>query len=73
MFQEEKLRQALAVKGISLQEMAKILGINPSTLYRKMVGESDFYRNEMVIICKTLEIQNISEIFFAEEIAYTQN
>ncbi len=69
MFDEKKFRAALVLKGISLSEVAKAMGINVVTLYRKMSGESDFYRNEIQKFCELTGIENPSDIFFADELA----
>lgn len=65
MFDEKKFRKLIKEKGFSISDIASALNINPSTLYRKMSGESDFYRGEIQILCKLLELKNPSEIFFA--------
>ena len=59
----------VVLKGKTLREVAKILKIDEATLYRKMNGDSDFYRNEIQTLCRFLEIENPTEIFFADEIA----
>lgn len=69
MFDEEKFRQAIKEKGVTLQEIADMLDINLVTLYRKMSGESDFYRKEIETIKNNLNIDNALEIFFANKIA----
>lgn len=69
MFDEKKFREIVRGKGLSLNKVAKNIGLNPSTLYRKMTGESDFYRTEIQKLCTLLEIENPAEIFFAENIA----
>ena len=71
MFDSRKFRAALIMKGLSVEGLAKELGINASTLYRKINGISDFSRNE---IQRIREIANFSSaelyaIFFAEELA----
>ena len=65
MFNEKKFREAVKKKGLSMGDIAEFLNINPSTLYRKMSGESDFYRGEIQRLCELLELKNPSEIFFA--------
>lgn len=69
MFDEEKFRQVIKEKNVTLQEIADMLDINLVTLYRKMSGESDFYRNEIETIKNNLNIDNALEIFFANKIA----
>ena len=68
MFDKTKFRAAVLLSGKTLPEVAGLLDINLATLYRKMNGESDFYRNEIQILCKELKINNPVEIFFASEI-----
>lgn len=65
LFDEKKFRKIVKEQGKTLQDVANILHINLVTLYRKMNGESDFYRNEMDILIKELSINNPNEIFFA--------
>ena len=64
MFREDRFREALQKKGLTIQDVAMYLKINKSTLYRKMVGESDFYRAEIQAICTLLDINDPSKIFF---------
>ncbi len=55
---------AIALKGSTQQEAARVMGINPATLSRKVKGESDFYRKEIEAFCA---FYNVSpNIFFAE-------
>ena len=68
MFDKKKFKAQVILSGKSLQEVAGILGINVATLYRKMNGESDFYRNEIHLLCEKLDIENPSEIFFADKV-----
>lgn len=74
MFNEKLFRMILLREGISLQQIAELLGINPATLYRKMKGDSDFYRDEIQQICDFLhlELKEKEEIFFNQEITETQ-
>ena len=65
MFDEKRFKEAIKAKGFSLKEIAEFLNIDTSTLYRKMNGTSDFYRNEIQELCILLEFENPSEIFFA--------
>lgn len=68
MFNRTKFRALVIEKGLTMEIVASKLGINQATLYRKMSGESDFYRGEIQTICAILEITNPNEIFFAEHI-----
>ena len=67
MFKKNEFRAAMARKEISTPELAKELGLAPTTLFRKISGESDFYRNEIERICAILELspQETLNIFFA--------
>lgn len=65
---------ALLREEVSLQQISKLLGINLATLYRKMRGDSDFYRDEIQQICDFLhlELKEKEEIFFDQKITETQ-
>lgn len=65
MFNENEFRKLIAKKGLTLQNVADMLGINIATLYRKMNGTSDFYRNEMDILVRELKISNPNDRFFS--------
>lgn len=64
----KKFRAVLILKGKTLNDISKLLNINIATLYRKLNGESDFYRNEIDAISKdlNLSLEEIEEIFFAQ-------
>ena len=69
MFDKKRFRFQLILCGKTIKETADALSINEATLYRKINGESDFYRNEIQILCEFLSIENPNEIFFASKIA----
>ncbi len=71
MFNRNKLRGKMAEKEISVEKMAYKIGINPVTLYRKTVGESEFTRSEIQKITEilSLSMQEVKDIFFADELA----
>lgn len=64
----KKFRAILILKGKTVKDIANLLNINITTLYRKLNGESDFYRNEIDAISKdlNLSLEEIEEIFFAQ-------
>ena len=68
MFDRNKFRAKVVGAGLTLEEVARQLGINPSTLDRKMSGISDFSRNEIQVLRKILSMTaaECDEIFFAE-------
>ena len=47
MFDRKKFKAKVALAGMTLDVVAKEIGINPATLDRKMSGISDFYRSEI--------------------------
>lgn len=67
MFNADKLRGVMAEKRFSAERMARVLGINPATMYRKMAGTSEFTRSEIQLISSSLELSasDIQAIFFA--------
>lgn len=71
MFNRNKFRAKVVEAGLTLEETAKKIGINPSTLDRKMSGISDFNRTEIQSLRKILGLSasECDDIFFAEELA----
>ena len=67
MFRENLMRAALAKSGIGAKELAKVIGVNESTMSRKMTGKSDFTRSEIQAICQHLNLtaEEKDDIFFA--------
>lgn len=66
MLDKEKLEKAIRVSGLSKKEIADELDIDETTLYRKINGISDFYREEISVLCKLLKIRNPKPIFFKD-------
>lgn len=66
MFDEQKFKIALLRRKVSYEDIAKMLGISIVTLYRKINGNSDFYRREIDLISNylSLDLQEKEEIFF---------
>lgn len=65
MFDEKAFRRMVEDKNLTLDDVAKALDISKVTLYRKMSGESDFYRREMEQVRNLLQAGNMENIFFA--------
>lgn len=67
MFKKNEFKAAMVRKGLTVTDIAKELGIDPATLFRKMSGQSDFYRNEIEKLCALLELsaEDTLKIFFA--------
>lgn len=72
MFCKDRLYGALNAKGISVPEFARLLGINKTTLYRKITGETDFYRREVEASARILGKEAAFAIFFAQEVTETE-
>lgn len=68
MFNKNKFLAILKENGKTVVEAADVMEIKPSTLYRKMNGESDFYRNEIQLFVDWLKI-DVTGIFFADKVA----
>nr|DAI40689.1 MAG TPA: Transcriptional repressor, TetR family Alpha Protein, Transcriptional Repressor [Caudoviricetes sp.]DAM32200.1 MAG TPA: Transcriptional repressor, TetR family Alpha Protein, Transcriptional Repressor [Caudoviricetes sp.]DAY00483.1 MAG TPA: Transcriptional repressor, TetR family Alpha Protein, Transcriptional Repressor [Caudoviricetes sp.] len=60
------LEAKLKEKGSNVAEISKIIGVEPSTFYRKLSGQSDFFRKEIEKIVKylNLSIDEMEKIFF---------
>ena len=70
----EKLKKRIKDAGLKKGYIAKVLGIDPSTLSRKLAGKSDFTAREIDILCNLLGIDTLEEkeeIFFNPEVAET--
>ena len=61
----------LALKGKTQRDLARELGINESTLYRKIAAGGDFSRKEINDIVQILDIDDPVPIFFDSELAET--
>lgn len=74
LFNQKLFRIILLEKGISLKDIAKMLNISLVTLYRKMNGYSDFFRDEVRAICNylNLSLEEREDIFFAPDITEAQ-
>lgn len=73
-FVPELLKSEMTKNKINAESMSDKIGINPTTFYRKLNGESEFTRQEMGIIKNTLCLSNdtMDSIFFAQELTETQ-
>lgn len=68
MFNENEFKGKVKSNGMTLEEVARHIGISPSTLTRKMQSKTDFFRGEVEIIRQLLKLtdDDIIAIFFAE-------
>lgn len=69
MFDVKRFKAQLVLKGITNKMLAEKLGINESTLYRKINADGDFSREEINIMIDFLAIDHPADIFFATELA----
>ena len=70
MFDYSELFGAMSKKRMNQYELAKAIGVTPSTLSIKLSGKGEFKQSEMLSICKTLEASanNIGLYFFTEKV-----
>lgn len=66
MFNRQLFISLINASGKTMEDVADALGISKTTLYRKMNGESDFYRSEMKAFCDFVGYKNPNPIFFAK-------
>ena len=69
MFDKKAFQVAIVAADMTYEEVAKAIGVNPSTLYRKASGQSEFTRSEIQTICEVLRIESPMDIFFTNELA----
>lgn len=69
MFNKLEFNAQIARKGMLRKDVAKALGIDVSTLYRKIEKDGDFSREEMATLIELLGIEDPKAIFFADELA----
>lgn len=67
MFKKNEFKAALARAEKTTTDVARALGIDVSTLSRKISGQSDFYREEIekIRVLLNLDWNTIQGIFFA--------
>ncbi len=68
MFKRNEFRAEVVRRGMTIDDVAKAIGINPASLHRKMNGTSDFYRGEIETIVHLLNLSgdDVLRIFFAK-------
>ena len=72
MFDERRFRAQMVLSGMSMKVLADILGLNESTLYRKIKADGAFTREEINKMIDVLNISDPKSIFFTDELASTQ-
>lgn len=68
MFNRKAFHLAVISADMTYEDLAKAIGINASTLYRKAGGQSEFTRKEIQSICEVLKIESPMGIFFDHEL-----
>lgn len=71
LFNINKFRATLALRNETQADAAKVMGVNPSTLFRKMRGQNEFSRKEIELFCNYYKVDP-REIFFSNISAYKQ-
>lgn len=69
MFNKNMFRAQMVLKGITARELSEKLGINESTLYRKINADGSFTREEINQLIAILDISDPRAIFFSDELA----
>lgn len=74
MIDKAKLKYFCQIRNITQERLSNELGINPTTLNRKMSGESDFFRHEIQQIKSILDLstEEMISIFFNKKLTQTQ-
>lgn len=71
MFDRSRFNAAIALRNETQADAARVMKINPSTLFRKINGESDFNRKEIELFCNHYGVDP-RDIFFTGHSAYVQ-
>ncbi len=69
MFDELAFRERMTEMGVTISDIAKTLGVNESTVFRKISANGRFTRDEIMKLCKLLKIRtrkDLNRIFFAK-------
>lgn len=64
-FDNRKLLAQMVLRNVKTEEVAKELGINPATFYRKLNKDGEFTRSEIQKLIEFLDIEKPMDIFFA--------
>lgn len=69
-----ELKAECARHSLTLEQLASKIGISSTSLYRKMSGKTEFYRNELQTIRDVLYLddEQFLHIFFDNQLAKTQ-
>lgn len=67
-FDENAMRNLLREKNLTIEGWARKLGISRTTLYRKIHGKSDFWRDEIQSTCEYVGEKSLNTIFFSKKV-----
>lgn len=65
------LEYEMKKRGVTIDEMCKIIGISRSAFYRKCNGTSEFTQSEIQTIVNHLKLESPMGIFFAHQVSCT--
>ncbi len=70
-----KLLGRIKEKGFTLEALAKKIGLNVSTLSKKLNNKSEFHQDEIKKICRVIDIEmcDIGTYFFCQETLVLQS
>ncbi len=63
------LEYEMKKKGVTIDEMCKIIGISRSAFYRKCNGTSEFTQSEIQTIVDYLKLESPMGIFFTHQVS----
>ena len=63
------LEYEMKKRGVTIEEMCKIIGISRSAFYRKCNGTSEFTQSEIQTIVDHLNLESPMGIFFAHQVS----
>jgi len=64
-----RLYYEMAMHGINIEGMCKVLGISRSAFYRKCNGKTEFTLGEVKKIIEILKLDSPVDIFFSEKVS----
>ena len=64
LFDRNEFKAQIVRKGKTMKQVADFLGIDESTLYRKIQADGNFIREEINLLIEFLEISEPMSIFF---------
>ena len=64
-----KLEYVMKIRGVSVDELCKVVGFSRSAYYRKIKGTSEFTQSEIQKIVDLLKLESPVGICFAEKVS----